>query len=327
MDGLLDPVPVGAGLDRARELVAADLVRDDAVIDLVGRRRVTEEHPLRRRADIPRIRAILVALCARAAGAAHVDGEAQYTAELLYLALVVHDVALGQKGGRRRRAARSLVRRSATWLGGNHLSLRALELARTSHPAVLDELVDTLRACAEAQALSEALQGEVPVLQDWEEHADGHTGALFGFCCRVGAHLGGASPRALAALGRYGRHMGRLWHVAEDVSALRFGDAGAHLHARGPTGRPMLPIVRAAEVAPDGVRELWCALPSAQTLEPADELARLVASTGAIRRARAAMLTESWHARRALRVLPESPYRSGLDALSRSIAQASLQAG
>jgi len=38
------------------------------------------------------VRPVLVALAARAAGATEVDGETQYVAELLHLALMVHDL-------------------------------------------------------------------------------------------------------------------------------------------------------------------------------------------------------------------------------------------
>src|SRR4029079_12427355 len=79
------------------------------------------------------------------------------------------------------------------------------------------------------------------------------------FCCRSGGHLGSGDRSTLTALGRYGRHMGRLWHVAEDVAALEVGGEGAadHLVARALAGRPVLPVI----VSPDpAVLAHWSAL-------------------------------------------------------------------
>ena len=50
-------------------------------------------------------------------------------AELLHLAVLLHDAALGRQGGRRRRAARRLIGGAIDVLGANHLTLRALELS------------------------------------------------------------------------------------------------------------------------------------------------------------------------------------------------------
>ncbi|MCA9490978.1 MAG: polyprenyl synthetase family protein [Myxococcales bacterium] len=317
LERLLDLVPYGLDLADLRELVEDDLVRDEVLAmvagdDVVGR------------TNIPRIRPILVALAARATGAKAVDAEAQHAAELLHLALRVHDLALGREGGRRRRVARRLVR-SVGWITGNRLTIRALEIARHTEPGVLEELLSALRAFSEAQALSRELVGEIANEDDWKDHADAHTGALFAFCCRAGGHLGGAGPRELAALGRYGRHVGRLWHVAEDVSVLAFGDPALHVVARASTGRPVLPVVVAARQEPS-IAERWARLGS--DVDPDPEEARALA--GELRRlgipgSREIMAEESWRARRALRVLPDTTYRNGMDRLAAEMVKAGLE--
>ena len=118
------------------------------------------------------------------------------------------------------------------------------------------ELMDALRSFSDAQALSRELAGGVPMEEDWLEHADAHTGALFAFCCRAGGRLSGADLALLGALGRYGRHMGRVWHVAEDLSVIDHGVPSLHLVTRARGGRPVLPVVLAAERDPS-VGESW----------------------------------------------------------------------
>lgn len=310
----------GADLHALHDVVRDDLPTDGRLLDLAGGGWFTDEDPFVRREEIPRIRPILVALAARAAGAEHVDGEPLYAAELLHMALVVHDLALGRQGGRRRRVARRVVRRSVAWLGGNHLTVRALELCRHSSPEILSELVDTLRQFADGQALARELQqGLVPSGEDWLEHADAHTGALFAFCCRAGGHLAGADATVLSALGRHGRHLGRLWHVAEDLSALEHGDAAAHLANRAQAARPALPVVAAIEREPR-LGDRWLAL----VADPDPRLAREVAPRIlALGRgpSRAVMVREAWAARKALRSLPPSRYRTAMERLAKGLAQ------
>lgn len=312
-------MPSGAELDALRAIVGDDLPDDAQLLDLVGGE-WDEELPLSKRAAIPRIRPILVALAARAAGAAEVEGEALYAAELLHLALSVHDLALGRQGGRRRRVARKVVR-SMSWLGGNHLTLRALELCRHTSPEILSELVDTLRAFSDGQALSRELAtaGALPGADDWLEHADAHTAALFSFCCRAGGHLAGAEPAVVSALGRYGRHVGRMWHAAEDVAVLEHGDV-THLVTRASVARPMLVIIAAGQRDPR-VAALWCELVAHGEPDVAETLGRraLELGRGPVREV---LVRESWAARKAIRALPDSTYRSTLERLPRGLVRA-----
>jgi len=322
---LIHLVPAGVQLDAMRELVRDDLVDDDKVLDLVGNRHFDADDPVSKRANMPRIRPILVALAARAAGAESVDEETMYASELLHLALSVHDFAFGRQGGRRRRVARRVVRRSVGWLSGNHLTLRALELTRHGSPEVLGELVDTLREFSDGQELTRALQqGVVPTLEDWEEHADLLTGALFAFCCRAGGHVARADPRILSALGRYGRHLGRLWHAAEDVSVIEHGDAGAHLWARALAGRPVLAVITACKSDPT-IGDAWGELVLDPRAETADALHMRIVRAGGLAGAREIIVRESWSARRALRALPDTRYRTALDRFAADLAKAGFR--
>ncbi len=296
--------------------VAGDLVDEDDLVDLVGRGPVEFD---RLHADVPRIRPILVALAARATGASSVAGEAQYAAEVLGVALRLHDLALGREGGLRRRIARRAVRPAVDWLAAHALSVRALELARVTRPEVVNEAVDVLRAFSDAQTLSRSIRGRLPTRSEWMDHADAHSGALLRFCCRVGGHLGGADPAHVAALGRYGRHLGRVWHVVEDASLLA-REPELSL-TRALAGRPMLPVLVAAEVDP-AVATLWTALARSPSVEGARALSAAVLAPGNMDGVAAIVAVESWAARRALASLPESRYRDRLDGLALQLALA-----
>jgi len=322
----------GDELRAVRDLVADDLVDEAGLLDLMGEvDNLGFDHgPVFERSDgergsteIPRIRPILVALAARAAGAPEVDGQAQVVAELLHLALGAHDIALGRPRSLRRRVARKVIRRSVSWVAGNHLTLRAVELSRHGRPELFEELVDTLRSFADAQALASALVGAVPDDDDWLEHADVHVGALFSFCCRIGGILAGAPLAQRSALGRFGRHMGRLWHVAEDVAELEHGDAVRHILHRAATGRPALPVVHLLQREPHRIDD-WLALAA----EPDRAIAaRLVEAIhqGGLHGSREVMLQESWRARRALQALPVSHYRRSMEKLASGVAKSGFR--
>lgn len=301
----------------------ASTLADDVLSDTAFEAYDDDVDPFERGPEVPRIRPILVVLAARAAGQT-TDTDLQRAAELLHRALAVHDVALGREGGRRRRVARKIMRRSASWLGGNHLTLRAIELAQVARPDVLGDLLGTVREFADGHELMAELQGgRVPTAGDWLEHADRHTGALFSFCCRVGAKTS-LDPYTPEALARYGRHLGRLWHIAEDLAVLQEDEFTPALVARAMAGRPMLPIALAAERSPS-LGRLWTQLVTHPSDATAAWVSQLVHDAGGLTAARERMLTESWQARTALASIPPSKHRSALERLVQTVAVASIR--
>lgn len=303
--------PVGDGVVGSENL--SDLLRgaagDDAVSFLVESR-------------LPRLRPILVVLAARAAGGREVDPELQYAAEMLHFALTLHDRVLGPNGNRRHALARRVLR-GVGWIGSNRMLLRAMELARAGQsPAVFDELVDTLGAFHDGQEVADGLTREgVPDRTAWSEHADGHTGALLAFCCRVGAHVGGPGSGDVAALGRYGRHLGRIWHVAEDVLLLQGDDALDHLVGRALIGRPMLPVALAVERRPE-LAPLWRRIVDGHDAGAAAELLAAIHATRSLGGTREVVAREAWSARQEVTRFAETPYRRSLERLVSGLARA-----
>jgi len=266
-------------------------------------------------------------LAARAAGGDEVEPELQYASELLYATLALHDVALGhQTGGRRRRLARKMLRRSVGWLGANQLLVRAMELGRhVREPGVLDAMLDTLRAFSDAQALATGvLEGEPFTREAWEEHAEGHTGALFSFCCRAGGLVSGVRPGELSALSQYGLHLGRMWHAAEDIVLFQGPEGVDKLFRRSLNGRPALPLCIAFEREP-GLEAVWRHMVDELDVESARELMEGLRRTRAIQGCREVLAQQSWLARRALQRFEASPYLRALDGLAKSLVTAPFE--
>ncbi len=283
---------------------------------------------------VPRVRPVLVLLSERAARSHMKDAaigpedqgvteDVAAAAELLYLAILVHDRALGNPGGRRRRAARRLLG-AVGWLGANHMTLRALELSRHAPtPELVGDVLDALREIAEGHALSQSIDRRVASPEECEELASGYTGAVFDFACRSGGRLAGGDRAVVVGLGRFGRHTGVAWHLADDLAVMGSSDEGLvdeieeRLHKRSPNYAVSLGAQRDPRI-----RELWMKMRRG-TVEEADavELRQRVVDAGVLVAGRRHLAEQTWRARKALHVLSPSSDRDALDRLAANIAK------
>lgn len=274
---------------------------------------------------MPRMRPILVVLAGRAAAERDADPQAAFEvaaiAEMLQGAIRLHDMALGRRDGRRRRAARRVLRGAGSLLGANHLTLRALELARRAPaPEILGETLELLRDVGAGHALGEACRTRPATVADALLFAEEHSGALFAFTCRAGGHLVHAGRPAITGLGRYGRHVGIAWKLAEDLALFDPATGGRQLAHHAAAARPVFPIAWANAKDP-AIDPLWRRLGGVGYDDAvATELTDRVRSLGGVGAGREAMIRETWAARRALRPLPPSPARDSLDRLAASLA-------
>jgi len=278
---------------------------------------------------LPRVRPLLVVLSAHAASEQGHHTSAEDTehvavaAELLHVAIVIHDAALGRQGGRRRRAARRLLGGAAAWLGGNHLTLRALELARHApSPDTVGELLDALREISDGHALAQDLDGHLPTPLQSIELADGRTAAVFSFACRAGARVAGADRKVVHTLGRYGRHAGLAWHLTEDLALFNLDpdDRDEAIEERLLRGLSNHAVALAATDDAALARD-WARLHHDADRDRLRSMTDRVARSGAVQEGRRRVLREVWAARQALHSLPPTPARDSLDHLAASLTK------
>ena len=328
----------GFASDNLSEDLVETLVRLDAALrDLAGGDSAPEsfDPAIFLAPGVPRVRPVLVLLSAKAAQPAPIEAGHAFlpsqegtehvamAAELLHMAITLHDAALGQRGGRRRRAARRLLGGAVGWLGGNHLTLRALELSRHAPaPEIVSDLVDTLREITDGQALSQTLRGGAACSADQAiALADGRSGAVFSFACRAGGRLVGADRTIVRSLARYGRHAGIAWHLADDLWALELEgeELLREVGDRAASGRTPLAVSLAAVQDP-GVAEAWRRLSRKGDPALAAHLADRVSAAGGLAAGRERLVLETWTARKALHQLPPSPHRDALDQFAARLA-------
>lgn len=276
---------------------------------------------------VPRIRPVLVVLAARASCLEEKpDPEAAFeaacVAELMSAAIRLHDAALGRQDGRRRRAARRVLRGASHWLGGNYLSLRALEIARhLPAPEILGDVLDTLREVAEGHALGEELRGRNATPREALQHAEERAGAIFAFSCRAGARLGGLERADVAGLSRYGRHVGVAWQLAEDLAGFEHPEDRRMLLSNAVWTRPLYPVAWALGEDPE-MPMLWSKLRDESSERLTEQIAERVRASGGLVAGRNALVQQTWQARQALSTLPETPAREAMDRIASSLARA-----
>lgn len=211
-----------------------------------------------------RLRPALVIECARACGDKDGASQAQPSAsvlaaaaamELIHTFSLVHDdlPAMDDDDLRRGRPTNHKVFGEAmAILAGDAMTTIAFDILATdarpeSVPALVSELA---RASGPAgmiggQVLDMDAQNRPAKLADLQRLHRMKTGALLTASCRMGAIAAGAPPATLAALDRYGRHLGLAFQIVDDIldqtaTAEQVGKATGKDAARGKITYPVL---------------------------------------------------------------------------------------
>jgi octaprenyl-diphosphate synthase len=145
------------------------------------------------------------------------------------------------------------------------------------------------------------------------------TAKLFEAATRIGAVLAGMSSEHEQALAAYGKHAGTAFQLIDDVL-----DYSAEAEVMGKNvgddlaeGKPTLPLIYAMRVGDEREREVVRAAIEQGGLEHIEAVLAAIESTGALAYTESVARAEAEQAREQLAVLPESPYKDALAALTR----------
>lgn len=250
--------------------------------------------------DVPRARALEVALCA----------------ELIHSASLLHDDVVDAGTLRRGEpTSNALFGNHAAVLSGDLLICLALQALRAHPPATLLLGVDVVATMTRAAILEVEARANARLdLAAWRHIAVGKTGVLFGFC---GAALAAwrDDEEAARRLREVGERLGVAFQMADDLADLGPGtgkDTCADLRQRNPSSL----LALATAMSPAFQRRLTDAWSGADALSD-DEVTSLsvaVLESGAAERLRALLLAE---VQEALSLM--APYRGqpGVDEIER----------
>ncbi len=275
-----------------------------------------------------RLRPLLTLLAARAVGGD--EGQAvgcAVAAELVHNATLLHDDVIDDGDMRRGLpAARVVYGNTLSVLAGDLLMVTALREAQATGPA--EASADLLKA------VTDMVEGEVLQLRHrnrftmdratYERIIILKTATLFAWCTRTGARAGKGRSEEVAALEKFGHHLGVAFQIRDDMLDL-VGDplrTGKPLGADLGEGKLTLPVLLAIERQPavlDDVR----AIADRGLHRSAGLLARVTQTlreTGSLSRCHQELVLHQRRARASLRAVRPGPvvdlFSAVADALS-----------
>ena len=277
---------------------------------------------------VPRIRPVLIYLSSEIGAMASQESAEKgrlmhlaLSAEIFYSAVLVHDLALGESGSKRRSLLKKFVGRALrlherSWHGGNQLITRSFELVMMTHSSeIMSEFVRSMREVQDAQKT--IVEQEVfPSSCEVMSFIETYTGEMFGFACRAGGMMSKAPRAHCNLLARYGRELGVAWQLTEELAHMEGRNILA-LEEQVAMGRPFYAVALAAEQDPN-IQSLWAAVLREDV--PVEQLMDELIDSPSLVQTRQTIVEHVWSARSILRDLPHSSHRDQLDHLAFALA-------
>lgn len=273
-----------------------------------------------------RLRAALILLAARLN---HFDTSrvlaVASAVELIHAASLVHDDLIDQSPRRRGlETVHSKWFRDAALVGGDYLfALAAESIARSGDLRVLECLGRaSVRICEGEISVVASVAPLDEALHAYFTKIAGKTAALFEEGLKAAGVVSGADEEQIAALGRFGHHLGMAFQITDDILDY-VGDpqelgkpVGGDLRRRQIT----LPLIYAAHQGmPAALRATIDRIDDGASAEEVEELLRWVQTSPAIEQARGDAYRYCEEACHALALFPASEARAGLEALAWSV--------
>jgi octaprenyl-diphosphate synthase len=132
----------------------------------------------------------------------------------------VHDDVIDSAATRRGRpSANARFGNNLTVLYGDHMFAKAMQMAlRAGSLRVMDELAAATLRMTEGEMLQTSYVGRLDLsVEEYLDLIDKKTASLFACCCELAGLLADAGEARNAALRRYGRHLGLVFQLVDDL--------------------------------------------------------------------------------------------------------------
>lgn len=180
--------------------------------------------------------------------------------EFIHTATLLHDDVVDESPQRRGiQTAQIVWGNKASILVGDFLFTRAFECM------IEDGSLHILRVLSHSASL--IAQGEVMQLETlhdlnmkeshYQEIIEAKTASLFEAACHIGAILGGVSPEECEDLRQYGRLLGILFQMTDDILDYQEGEGGKEKGIDFREGKVTLPVILAYEKGNEEERDFW----------------------------------------------------------------------
>lgn len=233
--------------------------------------------------------------------------------ELVHSATLLHDDVVDE--GLVRRGAPTAHRihgNGVSVLSGDLLLVNALERTSRVAPALLGDLIATLRRLVDGEIIQLRGRTELDTSEaTYYRVLSDKTASLFSFAARAGARMAGATEAAELALGGFGEHLGTAFQLVDDAIDYAGESTGKSLHADLMEGKLTLPLVLGIERDP-GLVGLVSRIHQGDAA-PVSEVAARVLASGACDETRRRAHEQTTRAIACLERVPKSASRQLLE--------------
>lgn len=275
-----------------------------------------------------RVRPALLILANKSVGGGATDGVIRLAAvmEMLHTATLVHDDIIDNAELRRGRVSiNSRFGNQTAVLMGDWLYMSAFETSLKERSLeILDILTELTRKMTEGELIQLTAIGRLDITEvEYFDILERKTAYLFSACCEIGAILGTANSAQQTALRDFGLHLGTAFQLIDDIL-----DVTQDTTVLGKTagsdvleGKLTLPLIYLIEKDPSLLPLIEkVVLTGSYDAITRGEIHAKIAHHGIIDRLRDRIHEHSRAAIKSLDVLPESEYRSTLEAVLNYVA-------
>lgn len=270
-----------------------------------------------------RVRPLLAVLSARAInyqGDAHI--RLATIIEFIHTATLLHDDVVDESALRRGRdTANQLFGNAASVLVGDFLHTRAFQMmVELGNMQVMQLLSDATNLIAEGEVMQLMNCNDPSTTEDnYLQVIYCKTAKLFEAATHCAAILANQPHHIELALRDYGKYLGTAFQLIDDVM-----DYSSSSQAMGKNvgddlaeGKPTLPLIHAmAQGTPEQSKRIAQAITERDGMEHLNEILDILAQTKALEYTVSRAEEEAQKAINALTVLPDSPYKTALEALA-----------
>jgi octaprenyl-diphosphate synthase len=272
-----------------------------------------------------RLRPLLLLLTARAAGYSGADHlQLAAVVEFIHTATLLHDDVVDESALRRGRdTANHVWGNAASVLVGDFLYSRSFQMmVEVGNMRVMEILADATNVIAEGEVMQLLNIHNADISLDEYLHVvRSKTAKLFDAAARIGPLLAGASDAVVAAIGRYGMHLGTAFQLVDD--ALDYSadstSLGKNIGDDLAEGKPTLPLIYVLQYGTPEEQQLIRQVIEQEEggREQISAVMAALTANHAIERTLAYAAVEVESAIAELAAFPPSPYRDALSQVAR----------
>ncbi|GLR72543.1 octaprenyl diphosphate synthase [Agaribacter marinus] len=270
-----------------------------------------------------RLRPLLTVLAARAL---NIQSEEHYTLaaiiEFIHTATLLHDDVVDESMMRRgRETANAVFGNQASVLVGDFLYSRAFQMmVDLKRMRVMEVLSDATNRIAQGEVLQLMNCNDPNTTEEsYLEVIYSKTARLFEAATQLAAVLTDQRPEVESAMQNYGKHLGTAFQLIDDVLdyTASADDMGKQAGDDLAEGKPTLPLLHAMwHASTEDTALIRGAIENADGMAHFDRIIGIMNTTGSLDYTKNLAIAEANKAKEAIKMLPESNYKSALIGLA-----------